>query len=730
MPLFDLLLLSVMLISGFLGPLILRRFGPEQRLYGILVVADLGLALVSYVARFRERATQLTDTLGAIAIGGALGLILVPPLLRNAGRWAMARGRLRTALALAELRDILQPGMGARPEKALLHTILTIREGREDEIVAALSAQRQKATATAVRDGLDEQIAMTYLYARRWTDAISLYETQVRRLGVAPSLQLSAEMIRAYCETGDLESARAVMEEVEASPLARQPALAALVDRARLTFLAFAGEVAAVRAAVGKGGPLATLPAAARALYCGVAELAAGDAEAARVSLERAVRCASDPRFKERARAYLARVAEPSGAPPSPEVRELAARIAGELSARPSAGGGAEPGVLRLSGVSWRSVPTTTALVAVNVAAALVIVAVFGSSEDVGALVLAGANVKAATLAGDWWRLVSSMFLHVGAVHLGLNMVGLWVLGRLVEQLYGPVRMFGLYMLSGIVGSAASVFFGGGATSAGASGAVLGLLGATVVELARHRRRHRQRGLDTLLANLLFLTVANVAIGFLYPVIDQAVHVAGLLAGAALGLLLSRQVPPAAQAPLTHLARALALFGVAALGYALLGVANDPIGETMRRMPVRTLAVPGFEVSAPQSFESDGKVLFDAGLSLQLQFWRIPDAGAGVGAEDLLREHLRAELGGGAVKAGFDGAALAESPRVLLPAPWRSAELKATAEGAGAAETYRILVAARAAEGELWLAVVYYPEILGGELEPLLVKLLGSLRPL
>src|SRR5690606_3210098 len=172
----------------------------------------------------------------------------------------------------------------------------------------------------------------------------------------------------------------------------------------------------------------------------------------------------------------------------SPEVAALADRLtasAAELKLPARA-----PQTPRLSGVPLARVPVTAGLIAVNLAAAVAIYLLSGSLGDLGTLIEAGANVKAATGAGEWWRLVTSMFLHVGIAHLALNMYGLWVLGKLIEQFLGSLRFLSVYMLSGVAGSLASVLVGGGAVSAGASGAVFGLLGAAIAELALHRRAY------------------------------------------------------------------------------------------------------------------------------------------------------------------------------------------------------------------------------------------------
>src|SRR5258708_30302023 len=91
-----------------------------------------------------------------------------------------------------------------------------------------------------------------------------------------------------------------------------------------------------------------------------------------------------------------------------------------------------------------------------------------------------GANSAGLTLAGDWWRLVTCMFLHIGIIHIALNMWCLWSLGTLCENLYGGWTFAAVYMISGVSGSLASIAYHQHGVSAGASGAIFGIAGALI----------------------------------------------------------------------------------------------------------------------------------------------------------------------------------------------------------------------------------------------------------
>ena len=104
-------------------------------------------------------------------------------------------------------------------------------------------------------------------------------------------------------------------------------------------------------------------------------------------------------------------------------------------------------------------------------------------------LILEYGMFGAAVASGEWWRLLTAPFLHAGLWHVGLNMLALWVLGGVVEPLLGRWRFVGVYLVSALGGTVTSyVLTGPGVISVGASGAVFGLLGATLVVLRRLNR--------------------------------------------------------------------------------------------------------------------------------------------------------------------------------------------------------------------------------------------------
>ena len=133
---------------------------------------------------------------------------------------------------------------------------------------------------------------------------------------------------------------------------------------------------------------------------------------------------------------------------------------------------------------------------------------------------------------GEWWRLLTSAFLHYGPFHLLMNMYALWFLGGALEQAMGRGRYILLYLVSGLAGSAGALLVTPDAATAGASGAVFGLLGAALV-------LERQRA-GIFAGSVAGILVLNLAFTFFVPGISIGGHLGGLAGGALSVLALSR----------------------------------------------------------------------------------------------------------------------------------------------------------------------------------------------
>ena len=157
-----------------------------------------------------------------------------------------------------------------------------------------------------------------------------------------------------------------------------------------------------------------------------------------------------------------------------------------------------------------------------------------GFSTDDQVMIRFGAKVNSLITAGEYWRLLTSVFLHFGFLHLAFNMLFLYNLGPGMEALYGHWRYLAIYLAAGLLGSIASYALTPG-MSVGASGALFGLIGAYLYFWLRRPKVGRRLGRE-----MLILLVFNVAFGLINPSVDNWAHFGGLsggfLASAAVGL--------------------------------------------------------------------------------------------------------------------------------------------------------------------------------------------------
>ena len=141
---------------------------------------------------------------------------------------------------------------------------------------------------------------------------------------------------------------------------------------------------------------------------------------------------------------------------------------------------------------------------------------------------------------GDWWRLITSAFLHGGLLHIAFNMLALWWLGSPVEIALGRARYLGLYLVSGLAGAAGALIADPNSVTVGASGAIFGLLGAGLIL--------EYQATGSLAGNYLMLIVINLAISFSPGLnISYGGHIGGLIGGIVTTLAFTHARRPRAQ---------------------------------------------------------------------------------------------------------------------------------------------------------------------------------------
>ncbi len=140
--------------------------------------------------------------------------------------------------------------------------------------------------------------------------------------------------------------------------------------------------------------------------------------------------------------------------------------------------------------------------------------------------------------AGEYWRLITPVFLHAHVFHIFMNCYVLYALGPSVEQAFGSARFLVMYLVAGFLASAASFAIPPDVPSLGASGAVFGMAGVLLVYLYRRRR---SAFVAQYLRSILVFIGINLVFGFLFPGIDNVAHIGGLIGGLVLGAGFDRE---------------------------------------------------------------------------------------------------------------------------------------------------------------------------------------------
>jgi rhomboid protease GluP len=190
------------------------------------------------------------------------------------------------------------------------------------------------------------------------------------------------------------------------------------------------------------------------------------------------------------------------------------------------------------------NITLTHVIFGANVMVFIAMVAAGPSLDFTGQLMVHfGANYGPYTLSGQWWRLLTYMFLHGGIFHIAMNMWCLWNLGTLCESLYGRWTYAAIYLITGIAAGLASVAWNPGVLSVGASGAIFGLAGALIASFYFGEFSLPKVAISGTLRSLLFFVGFNVLFGTLSPGIDNGAHGGGLVSGLILGTLIARVAP-------------------------------------------------------------------------------------------------------------------------------------------------------------------------------------------
>ena len=183
---------------------------------------------------------------------------------------------------------------------------------------------------------------------------------------------------------------------------------------------------------------------------------------------------------------------------------------------------------------SFKKPIITKILISICVIAFLSMYAFGNGSNDTLTLLAFGANYKPLVLDGEYYRLITCIFLHIGIIHLICNMYSLYIVGTEVEKLFGRQKYLTIFIISGICGSIMSLAFDNNAISAGASGAIFGLLGA-LLYFGYYYRTYLGSNLKN---SILEVIILNLIIGFSISGISNAAHIGGLVGGILITMML------------------------------------------------------------------------------------------------------------------------------------------------------------------------------------------------
>ena len=154
-----------------------------------------------------------------------------------------------------------------------------------------------------------------------------------------------------------------------------------------------------------------------------------------------------------------------------------------------------------------------------------------------------GANFGPLTVSGQWWRLLTCVFVHGGLLHIGFNMWCLWDLGRLAESVYGHWTFAVVYLISGLAASLASLIWNPSILSVGASGAIFGIAGALIASFYLGEFSLPRAAMSGMLRSVVVFVGYNLFFGAVVAHIDNAAHIGGLLMGLLLGALIAKVAP-------------------------------------------------------------------------------------------------------------------------------------------------------------------------------------------
>lgn len=462
------------------------------------------------------------ETAGFVGGGAWLVLLLLPAIgLRKASELA-GQQRYSSARRLVRALRFVHPAGDLRAQAVLLRAMTLAQRGDSPSSLATLGSLGNSHT-----DVGREAIAQSFRIRGDWDGLLAWMRGQLPAGARQADPALQRLYLRALGETGAraelfLEFTRSAQSHGAAS---QHPWL---YDVSLLSVLAFGGRLPTLLHLL--ENRLRKLSRDLREFWIGTGELAAGETSAGRARLEKLRTTTRDALIRAEAAHRLEQANEIARAPLLPAAATLLRRI--EQSDRPSTG--------VFGPRTARPTAAVLVIIALNIAMFVAELALGGSTNPNTLRRLGGLDLFAVRFEGEYWRLLTSLFLHYGPLHLIFNLYALSVIGPGLEQALGSIRFGICYLLSGL-GSSVGVLLTRGLglnrveQLVGASGCVLGLVGVWA-GLLLHQRDAPLAGrrLKTILAIVAIQTAFDLST----PQISMAAHLSGLVTGLMLGLVL------------------------------------------------------------------------------------------------------------------------------------------------------------------------------------------------
>jgi rhomboid protease GluP len=479
------------------------------------VVLYLAIHVVAVIGRLRQE-NGWTNT----ALGMWLLLALLPGLIARIQYRLVFQQRYAAACRVARVISWLHPADGLRQQPEMLRALERAQRG---ELSAALETlQRFEKIESVI--GL---VAMINLFRlmNRWEELIAWQGRHGQHLERYP--QLLPTLLRAQGETGDLRGLAELYDRNQHQIAKLIPA--ASCDLCRLVLFAFCGKRELAERLL--GGSLAILPAPTREFWLATADVTAGAVESGTRKLEQLLP-AADPPMRLAIEWRLSRSSTPPKPPDDFAEGVIAKAI---LDQGHDESFGARPSLFS------RQARATQILIALNVLMFAWEI-YLGGATNPEVLYRLGALFPPAVRAGEWWRLAASLFLHWGMPHLAMNMFALWILGPFPELALGFRNFLLVYLLAGIgsMGMVMELAVGPNAEqmTAGASGCVMGLVGATAALMLRGWWREKAMSARRRLLAMLIIVAMQTAFDALVPQVSMTAHLSGTAIGFAAVMVL------------------------------------------------------------------------------------------------------------------------------------------------------------------------------------------------